>query len=151
MIFVTVGSTYFDELIREVDGLAGSGAFPEPVVCQIGTGKYIPENCEWFRSTDQFDHYLSSCNLLITHGGITSLEAVWRNLNFIAVANVQLSGNHQFHFLKTLDEQFGIAWTDDPKSVGTLLKTIDSKTRPAWTRPPHIADFIKSVMVSARA
>lgn len=151
MIFVTVGSTYFDELIREVDRLVEAGTLSEPVICQIGTGKYIPRNCEWFRFTSEFDRYLRSCSLLITHGGMTALEAVWQEIEFVAVANATISGNHQVHFLKTLEEQFGILWTDSPTSLTNLLRSATSRGKPAWTRPPHIADFIKSVMISARA
>lgn len=145
MIFVTVGSTYFDELIFEIDQLAAVGSFAAPVICQIGSGKYVPKNCEWFRYTQDFQRYLTSCTLLITHGGMTALEAIWRNVNFIAVANVQVSGNHQTHFLKKLDEEYGIIWTDKLENLKTLLRDVRSRESPVWHRPPHIADFIKSI------
>lgn len=145
MIFVTVGSTYFEELIYEVDQLAALGVFAEPVVCQIGSGNYAPSNCEWFRYTEDFQRYLRSCSVLITHGGMTALEAIWRNINFIAVANVQVSGNHQTYFLDKLDKEYGIIWTDKIEDLKKLLLSARSRENPAWRRPPHLADFIKSI------
>lgn len=145
MIFVTVGSTYFDELIYEVDKLAERGAFLEPVICQIGSGQYIPVNCEWFRYTENFQKYFGSCSLLITHGGMTALEAVWKNVNFIAIANVQVSGNHQSRFLNRIDEEFGIIWTDKIENLETMLHRAGSREAPEWRPPPHVADFIKSI------
>ena len=46
MIFVTVGTQFFDELIDEVDRLAGEGAFDRPVFAQIGLHPAMPRHIE---------------------------------------------------------------------------------------------------------
>ena len=117
MIFVTVGTTYFDDLIREVDRLAGAGLFEDEVICQIGSGEYEPRCCAHFRMTDRFDDYLDQCALVISHGGMTVMEAVWRNKPVIAVANTTIDGNHQAVFLREIETLYGVPWTDD---VGDL-------------------------------
>ncbi len=42
MIYVTVGSTYFDELIECIDLYVGNNKIRERVIAQIGSSKYEP-------------------------------------------------------------------------------------------------------------
>ena len=49
MIFVTVGTAHYDPLIEELDRLVERGEITEPVIAQIGRGKYIPRNMRYFR------------------------------------------------------------------------------------------------------
>src|SRR5947209_11093294 len=53
MIFVTVGTTDFDALVRRIDELAPS--LGEEVLCQIGKGSYLPRNCRYFRYAPSLD------------------------------------------------------------------------------------------------
>ena len=55
MIFGTVGSTEFDDLVERIDALAP--ALDEPVTCQIGLGRYVPRHCEHFRFAPSLDDF----------------------------------------------------------------------------------------------
>lgn len=144
MIFVTVGSTYFEELIEAVDRLAGDGRLGPDVVCQIGSGQYEPRHCRYFRWTDNFDHYLASSALIITHGGMTVLEALWRNKPLIAVVNTGVLDNDQAPFLERLSQIFDITWTRDPREIGNLLD--HAKHKPFKVTEPHIARYIETLV-----
>ncbi len=113
MIFVTVGTTHFDTLIRCVDQLAAAGVFPEPVLCQIGSGEYEPRHCEFFRFRPNIDALLEQASLVITHGGATVFALLAARTRFVAVANTALADNHQAVLLGFLARQVPLAWTDD--------------------------------------
>jgi beta-1,4-N-acetylglucosaminyltransferase len=106
MIFVTVGTTYFDELVREVDRLAGQGAFDEPVHVQLGRGQYIPEHCEWFRYAPSLDEQYRRARLVICHGGVgTVFRLLELGTPFIAMANRSLQDDHQTDLLRALERR----------------------------------------------
>ena len=52
MIFVTVGTTDFDQLVEAADRLAAAG--DEEFVIQIGHGHYEPQHAAWFRFADRW-------------------------------------------------------------------------------------------------
>lgn len=144
MIFVTVGTTFFNALLEEVDRLAADGFFGEEIVCQIGSSEYRPKHCRYFKFTDQFDRYLESCSLLISHGGMTVLEAIWRNKRILAVANPLLAGGTQASYLKHLSSRFGLVWTDDPAEIKALAR-VASETK-FTIREQHISTYILSLL-----
>ena len=63
MIFVTVGTTHFDELVETVDKLAEK--LKEKCTIQIGVGKYIPKNCKWFRFKSSLKNYYKNSDLFL--------------------------------------------------------------------------------------
>ena len=148
MIFVTVGTTYFDDLIREVDRLAAEGFFKEEVICQISTGTYKPQHCQYFTSKDTIEPYLSECSLLISHGGMTVLEAIWRGKRVVAVSNRNMANNHQVQFLRKLGEVFGLPWTDNPRHLSLLIP--QAKKIKAHLREPHLSAYIQGLLEEAR-
>ena len=111
MIFVTVGTCSFDALIEAVDGLRERGDIRDSVVCQIGSGSYLPEHCDYFGSAPTLDAWYERAETVICHGGTGTVhELLSTGKPFVAVANEQLSGNHQAEFLAACEEMFGILW-----------------------------------------
>ena len=103
MIFVTVGTTHFDPLIKEVDRLKSTGIIEDDVIAQIGEGQYIPKHLQWFRYTDDMHRYYKESRLCICHGGVGSIyELLYLGKEFIAVANRDLKDDHQSDLLKAL-------------------------------------------------
>ena len=123
MIFVTVGSTLpFDPLIQEVDRLKASGRLQEPVLCQIGNGRYQPAHCEHFRFRPDIGDLIEQATLVIGHGGTgTTLELLQAGRNFIAVANPLADDAHQEHFLRKLATQAPILWTAELQALESLI------------------------------
>ena len=58
MIFVTVGTNYFESLIASVDKVAPN--INEKIICQIGKNKYLPSNCDYFRFEDSLEQYFDN-------------------------------------------------------------------------------------------
>jgi UDP-N-acetylglucosamine transferase subunit ALG13 len=145
MIFVTVGTTHFDGLIRAVDRLAEAGHLGMRVVCQIGAGSYEPSFCEYFRYKPNLDRELQDAGLIVTHGGFTVLEAIFRGKRAVAVVNTDLQGNDQGQFLEALAEEVPLLWTRDLSQLGALVQKALSGEPARW-RPPCLADDLNAFL-----
>ncbi len=99
MIFCTVGTTDFDDLLREVDALAPD--LDDPVVFQIGQGLYEPQNGQWFRFTPDLDEYIQNASLVIAHGGFgTTVEALYAGTPLVSVPNPDRFDKHQEQIIR---------------------------------------------------
>ncbi|MCG5495339.1 PssE/Cps14G family polysaccharide biosynthesis glycosyltransferase [Ectothiorhodospira variabilis] len=123
MIFVTVGTTLpFDDLIRAMDDIVTSTKVKEKVICQIGSGEYLPQNCEYFRYTPKLDDFIDSASIVIGHGGTgTVLSLLSSGKPFVAVANPLGADDHQAQFLKRLEQAATILWTRDLSQLPQLI------------------------------
>ena len=110
-IFVTVGTTEFDELVECLDcaefvsALSNIGC--KNLTIQIGRGKYEPfrlnDLCRnynisysCFRFKPTLDEDMHSADLIISHCGAGSiLECLSLRKLFVVVVNETLQGNHQ--------------------------------------------------------
>lgn len=110
MIFVTVGSTDFDALIRAMDEIAGR--LDEPVVMQIGSGKYLPVHAaEYFRYALLLDPYYDRAEVIVSHGGLgTIMEAIHKGKRLVAVSNPDRYDAHQEDILGFLAAGGHLIW-----------------------------------------
>ncbi len=101
MIFVTVGTTAFDSLIKSVDEI--SKEIEEEVICQIAGGKFIPNNCAYFRFKSSLREEIGDADLVICHGGAGTLfNLIALQKKVIAVPNVQRKDKHQMDLIEKL-------------------------------------------------
>jgi len=122
MIFVTVGTTQWDELVREVDKLIGQGNIKEKVTVQIGAGNYIPRNCDWFRYAPSLDQHIKRADIVIAQGGAGFVfEALSTGAKLICVENRQLSGRHQREILNKLSKSLYLVWCKDIVDLGVCV------------------------------
>ena len=122
MIFVTVGTYYFDGLIKTLDDLIAKGIITDKVICQIGKGAYQPRHCEYFRYTDEIEPYIDQADLVICHGGTGSvLNLLLQEKKFLAVANTELADDHQSEFLSAIAKNVPISWTRELDKLEPML------------------------------
>jgi beta-1,4-N-acetylglucosaminyltransferase len=101
MIFVTVGTVQFDDLIRKIDEIAKKSK--EEFIVQIGEGKYIPKNCKWLRFKVPLTEYFKNSKLVIMHGGAGTLfECLNIGIRIIAVPNLKAKAAHQLDLVYEL-------------------------------------------------
>jgi UDP-N-acetylglucosamine transferase subunit ALG13 len=121
MILVTVGTQFFDELVEEVDRLAGEGRLGDEVLAQIGLSGE-PKNVKWLRFTDEIPRLIDEADLVITHAGTGSiLQCVMANKRFIAVVNDTKAGNHQMEFVEDLSRRVDFCWIRSPRDLEAVL------------------------------
>ncbi|KAL6480257.1 hypothetical protein MHYP_G00112900 [Metynnis hypsauchen] len=113
-VFVTVGSTCFDDLIASmtsdevVKALVDRGY--TDVVLQVGRGSFVPDpqSCpglrlEAFRFKESIAENIQLADLVISHAGAGScLEALGAGKPLLVVVNDKLMDNHQLELAKQL-------------------------------------------------
>jgi beta-1,4-N-acetylglucosaminyltransferase len=121
MIFVAVGTTDFDALIRKMDEIAPS--LPEEVVMQIGNGQYVPRHCQYFRFAPSLEPYYESATIVVCHGGLgIIMEALERGKKLISAENTSCHGAHQRELLSTLAEEGCLIWCQDLDELSVALE-----------------------------
>ncbi|CAL1372749.1 unnamed protein product [Linum trigynum] len=118
-VFVTVGTTLFDALVKAVDTeqvkheLLRRGY--THLLIQIGRGSYIPHKCEgeggslgvdYFTFSSSIAEHLRSASLVISHAGSGSIfETLRHGKPLIVVVNEDLMDNHQSELAEELAER----------------------------------------------
>ena len=88
MILVTLGTQdkQFTRLIKLVEDEVSKGNIDDEVIVQAGLTKYKSNKIKIFDfiNSDEFDNYMKSADLIITHGGVGSiLSGLKRNKKII--------------------------------------------------------------------
>ncbi len=123
MILVTVGTQFFDELIDEVDRLAGEGAIRDRVWAQVGLAKRVPKHIEHVAFDRELSAKAKTADLIITHAGTGSVcEFVTLGRPMIAVVNPTKAGNHQLEFLEELSKVYDLCWIASPQGLDAALR-----------------------------
>lgn len=108
-IFVTVGSTDFDPLVKAADALIPS--LDVDGIIQLGHGQYVPVNWPYFRFAPSLAPYYERASLVIAHGGIgTTMEVLRRGLPLVSVSNPDRYDNHQDDLLSAMAEEGYLIW-----------------------------------------
>lgn len=133
-VFVTVGTTSFDELIKSiisqeaVEALKSHGY--EKLVLQVGRGTIIPcpETCpqiklETFRFKESIAEDMRRAHLIISHAGAGScLEALGAGKPLLVVVNDKLMNNHQLELARQLHSDSHLLYC----TCSTLTETLRS-------------------------
>jgi beta-1,4-N-acetylglucosaminyltransferase len=133
MIFVTVGSTDFDPLIKKMDELAPE--LGSEVVMQIGLGQYIPKTGRHFRFAPSLDPYLAQAELIVGHGGLgTIVEALEQGRKLVCVVNPTTYDRHQEHLLRLFAAQNHLIWCQKLDDLAQAIR----RARETQLTPYHL-------------
>ena len=148
MIFVTVGTTDFDALVRAVDLLVPQ--LDEEVEIQIGRGEYEPRNCSWFRFASSLEPYYERADVVVSHGGLgTVVEVLRRGGRLIGVANPDRYDQHQEDLLSHLAEEGYLIWCHDLSALPEELGRVRGMTFRRYSSPEcHIHEVIAQFLGS---
>ena len=95
-VFVTVGTTEFDELIKVVDLTCGNR--PElKIVAQVSrSSTYKPVNIAYFKFSNDIESYIDKADIIITHAGAGSVYSMLeKGKKIIVVPNLSRVDVHQ--------------------------------------------------------
>jgi len=142
MIFVTVGTERFDELVKKMDEVAPE--LSEKVTIQIGKGRYEPKNCKYFRFALDMDQYYEKADLIVAHGGAgTIFELLGKNKKIIGISNPEKPGQHQEDILKALSQRNYLIWCRDLNRLKETVKNARETNMKEYRKPEcKIAEII---------
>ncbi|XP_015689179.1 UDP-N-acetylglucosamine transferase subunit ALG13 homolog [Oryza brachyantha] len=114
-VFVTVGTTCFDALVKAVDSSQVKEALLQKgytdLVIQMGRGTYVPSKVsrdgtlqvDYFTFSPSIADYVRDTSLVISHAGSGSIfETLRRGEPLIVVVNEDLMDNHQSELAEEL-------------------------------------------------
>ncbi len=135
MIFCTVGTTEFDDLVRTLDALAPT--LDDKVVFQIGQGGYEPRHGSWFRFQPDLSPYIQAASLVIAHGGFgTTVEVLYAGKPLISVPNPDRFDKHQEQIIRHFAaEGYLIPCFDLAQLAQAIERARTESLRPY--QPPH--------------
>ena len=134
MIFATVGTTRFDELVEAIDNIVPT--LNEKVVIQIGNQKNVPLNCEYFTFDDDLLKYYKKADIVIAHGGAgTIFEVLNLGKKLIAVENPNTLGGHQGDLLGKLSKEGYLTWCKDLNKIEHCIQDAKKQVTKQYVRP----------------
>jgi len=158
-VFVTVGTTLFEDLVEEVSSKACLQALHRKgysrLLVQHGKGKDVANKVDEnisissydFKSTIQED--INNADLVISHAGAGScLEVLEAGKKLLVVVNEKLMDNHQIELAKKLHENNHLKYC----TTSTLVETVEtmdlSRLRPL--PPPKSEEWAEDVLKHLR-
>ncbi|XP_029297877.1 UDP-N-acetylglucosamine transferase subunit ALG13 homolog [Cottoperca gobio] len=154
-VFVTVGTTSFDELIESVtcpetvQALKARGY--ERLVLQVGRGSLLPaaDRCphvrlEAYRFKGSIAEDLKQADLVISHAGAGScLEALCAGKSLLVVVNDKLMNNHQLEMARQLHMDSHLLYCTCSTLIETL-RTMDLSVLQPFLpgQPKNFANFL---------
>lgn len=159
-IFVTVGTTQFDELIQTIlspeilQALSLKGY--NEIDLQIGRSSLVPDctprngftSIEYFQLNPSISNYVELADLVISHAGAGSiLDALEARKDLIVVMNECLMHNHQSELAEQLYKD-GHLYCCTCNTLLDVIETMDfAKLKPFNNnKSKSIANFIDNVM-----
>ncbi|KAJ0470988.1 putative N-acetylglucosaminyldiphosphodolichol N-acetylglucosaminyltransferase [Helianthus annuus] len=141
IVFVTVGTTSFDSLVKTVDSKQVKEALSAKgythLVIQMGRGSYIPKKSsgedgslvvDYFTFSSSIADYLRSASLVISHAGSGSIFETLRLAKpLIVVVNEDLMDNHQSELAEELAERKHL-FCARPQTLCEVTKSLNLDT-----------------------
>ncbi len=120
-VFITVGTTDFDALVRAVDTSTWidgyTGAF------QIGEGSHEPTSLPFVRFAPSLDPYFDNADVVVSHGGMaTTMEVLRRGLPLVSVSNDDRRDGHQDDILSELEAGGHLVWCRSLDEIGAAVE-----------------------------
>lgn len=158
-VFLTVGTTSFDELIACISSEHTISTLKDlgynRVILQIGRGTVEPKSystasftLDVFRYKDSVAEDIQNADLVISHAGAGScLETLEAQKPLIVVINEKLMSNHQLELAKQLNKDGHLSYCTC-STLESTLKTLDLSSLKIFPpgHPEIFANYLDKVL-----
>lgn len=160
-VLITVGTTKFDELIKNIDSNDFYNELEKQevkkLIIQKGNGDYTPINykhcklnslvVEVYEYLDGFEKIIQQSDVVVSHCGAgTALETLKHKKVFIATVNTKLMDNHQTELAEQLANEGYIYYADTPYIKDLILKFVNGKCDKLNPYPEFNYDTIPNII-----
>jgi UDP-N-acetylglucosamine transferase subunit ALG13 len=115
-IFVTVGTTAFDSLVKFVDCHAYFDN--HDVTIQYGPGKFVPGKRKSMKYSNDIDSYYRNAEVVITHGGAGTIYKLMElSKPTCVVPNLDRYDDHQLDICRHLSSKGHVLYAENLKDV----------------------------------
>jgi beta-1,4-N-acetylglucosaminyltransferase len=147
-IFVTVGTTEFDELIKFIDQNYGNQAELK-IIAQVSiSSSYNPVNINYFEFSNDIQSYIDNADVIITHAGAGSVYSMLeKGKKLIVVPNFSRFDLHQQELANYVERNnFGIACSS-LKDLGFLIDSMAKRKFDLYVKEDFFgADLIRGLL-----
>lgn len=121
-IFITVGTTPFNELIKNVDNITSE--FKDySFIFQIAKGEYLPKNGKFFDFISDIEDYYNNADIIITHAGAGSIYRLLElKKTIIVVPNMVRVDKHQSDIATYMFKHNHVLLLDDFNNTYNILE-----------------------------
>jgi UDP-N-acetylglucosamine transferase subunit ALG13 len=136
LIFITVGTQnfQFDRLLRHLDYLIYTSEIKEKVYAQIGHSTYKPKSYNFFRFTngDHMDELYKKSDLIISHGGTSSIiNALKMNKKIIVLPRLKRFNehvdDHQVEICDKLQNEGHLISVQNIEQLSSIIREVRKK------------------------
>ena len=152
LIFVTLGTQDkgFPRLLKAIEKAIDKGYIKDEVIVQAGVTDFTSDKMKIYNllSMDQFDYYVKTCDLLITHGGVGSiLNGLNNNKKVIAAARLEKYDEHESdHQIQIIEAFVKLNYIMKLEDFDKLNETIDKCMKTNFNEYiPNNDNFVKLV------
>ncbi|XP_062225323.1 uncharacterized protein LOC133923999 [Phragmites australis] len=145
MVFVTVGTTCFDALVKAVESVEVKEALLQRgythLLIQMGRGTYMPSRVssnstlqvDYFTFSPSIADYIREASLVISHAGSGSIfETLQLGKPLIVVVNEDLMDNHQSELAEELADRKHL-FCARPQTLQETVEAMDLNTLLPYT------------------
>jgi UDP-N-acetylglucosamine transferase subunit ALG13 len=145
-LFVAVGTTDFDALIKTIDTSGWIRGYTGTF--QIGRGLYTPTNLPHIDFAPSLDPYYDAADVVVAHGGLAiTMEVLRRGKPLVSVSNDDRRDGHQDDLLAELEGSGHLVWCRDLTTLGQAIeKALSVEMAPIAEPVVRIDDVIEEFL-----
>jgi len=154
MIFVTLGTQdkSFSRLLDAIQKQIDNGNIKEKVVVQVGYTQFKSSDMEIFDyiSKEDFEEFMKTCDILITHGGVGSImSGLEAGKKIIAAARLKKYGehtnDHQIQIIEKFEKEGYLLALNDFDNLDNIIKKVKKmKVKKYKSNTQNIINYLEN-------
>jgi len=128
-VFVTVGTTEFDDLIKVVDETCGNEIGMKIVAQVSSSSRYKPVNIDYFEFSKDIESFIDKADIIVTHAGAGSVYSMLeKGKKLIVVPNLSRVDQHQAELANYVQKNNFALICDSLNKIFDLISSTETRS-----------------------